>query len=73
MCSTANTPVCKRCNIGYASDTHLFTRCTQTIKERSKWNIKDISELYKDDPDVSILKNYAEFAIDIGIVPHHAE
>lgn len=73
MCSSANTPICKRCNIGYASDTHLFTRCTQTTKERSKWSIQDLSELYKEDPDISILRSYAEFAIDIGIVPQHSD
>jgi hypothetical protein len=69
MTSFSNTPVCSRCNAGYESDVHLFTNCTETQEQRDMWSITDLNALYEDDADMHVLRNYARFAIEIGIVP----
>ena len=69
MTSFTNTPVCTRCSNGYESDVHLFTACTATQELRIRWNITDLGGLYLADTNLDVLRNYAEFTIDVGIVP----
>jgi hypothetical protein len=69
MTSLTSSPVCTKCGNGYESDVHLFTACTATQELRNRWGVTDLGGLYLNTTSMSVLRNYAEFAIEVGIVP----
>ena len=65
---TTPVPICPMCNDGLASDVHLFTVCPAVAEKRAIHGITGIDEIFSPDPDLEILRSYADFALDIGIV-----